>query len=345
MKKYNYKIDRKKEKAKGITLVALVITVVIMLILAGVAIAAVVDGDGLFSKTRDSAQAYENAAQKEADDLQKWMNEIDNYLDGVSNNSKEEVVIVNSPKMTNGMIPVKYDETKASWVKADESNLNNDWYDYSSNKKQWANMVTVKENGIKSRDYYLNTATIGDIIEMDDILTFFVWIPRYAYSITDGYKEIMDGTTEETTAKIDIKFLVGETNKDLEGVEYPTDYDATKLNAGDVTPMIVHPAFKLGDKELTGIWVAKFEASGVNDLTKTDINVAENWTNYVGNRSATSSTPVAVTDNTVLTIKPSVPSWRDITIGDAQTQSMKLTNSTNYGWTTNTVDGHLIKNT
>lgn len=122
--------------------------------------------------------------------------------------------------MTNGMIPVKYDETKASWVKADESNLNNDWYDYSSNKKQWANMVTVKENGIKSRDYYLNTATIGDSIEMDDILTFFVWIPRYAYSITDGYKEIMDGTTEETTAKIDIKFLVGSTNKDINGKEY-----------------------------------------------------------------------------------------------------------------------------
>lgn len=120
-----------------------------------------------------------------------------------------------------------------------------------------------------------------------------------------------------------------------------TDYDATKLNAGDVTPMIVHPAFKLGDKELTGIWVAKFEASGVNDLSKTDTTVVENWTNYVGNRSATSSTPVAVTDNTVLTIKPSVPSWRDITIGDAQTQSMKLTNSTSYGWTTNTVDSSL----
>ena len=55
----------KKEKLrngkKGITLVALVITVVIMLILAGVAIAAVVDDEGLFSKTREATEIYENA--------------------------------------------------------------------------------------------------------------------------------------------------------------------------------------------------------------------------------------------------------------------------------------------
>lgn len=40
----------KKNKDTGITLIILIITVVIMLILAGVAISAVVDGDGLFSK-------------------------------------------------------------------------------------------------------------------------------------------------------------------------------------------------------------------------------------------------------------------------------------------------------
>ena len=80
MKKYNYKIDRKKEKEKGITLVALVITVVVMLILAGVAIAAVVDGDGLFSKTRQAAETYENATRNEGDTIQSMINQIDEYL-------------------------------------------------------------------------------------------------------------------------------------------------------------------------------------------------------------------------------------------------------------------------
>ena len=55
------KYKKQIRKQKGITLVALVITVVVMSILAGVAISAVVDGDGLFSKARESAEIYENA--------------------------------------------------------------------------------------------------------------------------------------------------------------------------------------------------------------------------------------------------------------------------------------------
>ena len=80
MKKQNLKIDKKQEKQAGITLVALVITVVVMLILAGVAIAAVVDGDGLFSKTRQAAETYENAADKEGDMLKNLMEQVDHYI-------------------------------------------------------------------------------------------------------------------------------------------------------------------------------------------------------------------------------------------------------------------------
>lgn len=66
---------------KGITLVALVITVVVMLILAGVAIAAVVDGNGLFSRTRDAANRYEISADEENQLLQQLMNYVDNQLE------------------------------------------------------------------------------------------------------------------------------------------------------------------------------------------------------------------------------------------------------------------------
>ena len=72
---------RLKEK-RGITLIVLIITVVVMLILAGVAIAAVIDGEGLFSKTRQGAGAYGNAAQEEADRIQGLMNQIDQALEG-----------------------------------------------------------------------------------------------------------------------------------------------------------------------------------------------------------------------------------------------------------------------
>ncbi len=84
------------KKEKGITLVALVITVVIMLILAAVAIGSVT-GDGLFNRTRQAAEAYENASKKESDQIQTLMNEIDEYLTGNTDNEgvdPEEVAVV-----------------------------------------------------------------------------------------------------------------------------------------------------------------------------------------------------------------------------------------------------------
>ena len=55
----------KRVKEKGITLIALVVTIVIMLILAGVTIAAVTGDNGLFSKAKKAAVDYEKEALKE----------------------------------------------------------------------------------------------------------------------------------------------------------------------------------------------------------------------------------------------------------------------------------------
>ncbi len=91
-------MSKKKKKQvkreKGITLVALIITVVVMLILAGVAISAVVDGDGLFSKTRQAAEAYENAVDKESYMLENLMGQIDHYIKEEEETPIEETIEV-----------------------------------------------------------------------------------------------------------------------------------------------------------------------------------------------------------------------------------------------------------
>ena len=97
MQKYNMKGIMKQEGQAGITLVALVITVVVMLILAGVAIAAVVDGDGLFSKTRQAAETYENATKEEGEKIQSLINEIDKYLEGNIEEGEETTQDTNPP--------------------------------------------------------------------------------------------------------------------------------------------------------------------------------------------------------------------------------------------------------
>ena len=49
-----------KKKSKGITLVALVVTIVVLLILAGISISALTN-TGIFQKAKDAKQASENA--------------------------------------------------------------------------------------------------------------------------------------------------------------------------------------------------------------------------------------------------------------------------------------------
>ena len=66
---------------KGITLVALVITVIMMLILAGVAISAVTDNGGLFDKVTTATGEYEKAMRDEAELYNTILNGIDEYFE------------------------------------------------------------------------------------------------------------------------------------------------------------------------------------------------------------------------------------------------------------------------
>ena len=74
------KLKSNVEGKKGITLIALVITVIIMLILAGVTISAVVGGNGLFDRIREATERYELSYKNESNQIQELLNEIDGYL-------------------------------------------------------------------------------------------------------------------------------------------------------------------------------------------------------------------------------------------------------------------------
>src|SRR5574344_529843 len=67
---------------RGITLIALIITVIVMLILAGVSISVLTGGGGLFEKTTSAAEEYNQSGKNEADTMQSWMNQLDGYLSG-----------------------------------------------------------------------------------------------------------------------------------------------------------------------------------------------------------------------------------------------------------------------
>ena len=126
----------------------------------------------------------------------------------------------NAPMLDDGMIALTYNGS--NWVKADRTNLNNSWYNYDD--LMWANAVTVSES---TRSTY-KSAAVGTVVNIDDIETMWVWIPRYSYSIgsedgTNYYGK--QGTFLNTTptqalpGEIDVKF-VSENVKDRGSAKY-----------------------------------------------------------------------------------------------------------------------------
>ena len=146
---------------------------------------------------------------------------------------------VSRPNLTENMIPVTYDETTNTWKKADK---NSHWYNYQ--EKKWANAVLVKElketDSSKSRDEYISAPAGTPILEQD-ILAYFVWIPRFRYQLFES----------DTETPINIVF---------------ENISTTKSTGTSKDQWLTHPAFTYNNQELSGIWVGKYETSIDNNI-------------------------------------------------------------------------------
>lgn len=69
------------KQQKGITLIALVITIVVLIILAGVAISLTLTDNGIFNRAKQGRDMYSNAAGKESDEI----NQIDTLVNDLVN--------------------------------------------------------------------------------------------------------------------------------------------------------------------------------------------------------------------------------------------------------------------
>ena len=215
----------------------------------------------------------------------------------------EDPTGANRPVLAEGMIPITYDGSK--WVKADEYGTYNNWYDYGNQK--WANAVMVTST---KRETYMN-ADVGITIPENDILAYYVWIPRYKYKLFNA--TYASGTTEQL---IDVVFENGTSTTGTVTCTYASNGAETCQNKANGN-WYTHPAFTMinasGNKtEYKGIWVGKFETTG---------------------------------DTTTPTIKPGISSIRNITVG-LMYNTGKLFRSTNYLTTTgaNESDSHITKN-
>ena len=177
----------------------------------------------------------------------------------------------NKPVLAEGMIPIAYDGT--NWVKADTNNTDNNWYNYKN--KMWANAVMVKSD---KRDTYMS-AINGTVIPEDDILAYYVWIPRYKYKLfnvdfnfdVDAYNHNI--CTANCPQVIDVVFEKGTSTTGTVTCTHDTNGNETCTNKEN-SNWYTHPAFTFGDTELEGIWVGKFETTGTGDSPTIKPNIS-----------------------------------------------------------------------
>ena len=315
----------------GITLVALVVTIVVLILLAGVSINLVIGNNGIMQKALKAKKDMEQAAKEE----QEILSALEEKLDSLN--------AANAPVLLTGMTPIKFTmPTEDQMGETIETTADDaGWYSYgiTSETKKWANAKT--QDG-----------------------SMWVWIPRFAYRV-DNDKKV-----------IDVVFLQGTTDNYFDengNLQTAKRQKSVGETIDTTTGYTVHPAFtdessiKFAnggwDKELTGIWVAKFDAgyaSGNNTATvkasSTSYSQSKVWTYRTerGTEDDNSEDARNWLDGIYGTTKTSIkyPTFQGVTYAmnyinhnDAFNIAKVLNGSENiYGLSTSDSDSHLMKN-
>ena len=297
----------KRSKQKGITLIALVITIIVLLILAAVSIATLTGQNGILSRADEAAEetgrktaeekvavevlgSYGKDGNIDYDLLNKNLQNVEGLTSGLLIDKLPATVVVDGYDVTineDGSVTVgdsnpgggetgktdgSYDTEEGVNTPKLKDNMklviydNGNWVEDTTKKAyKYEAQAGATENGGTSE--WANAELEGN---------YYVWIPRYAYKIDKNTSY----TTQDggTSYKIDVKFLIGTTNKyyDESGNEkeakIATNADEI-INSTDT--YYVHPAFTFGTQNLEGLWIGKYESS---DAGNEEIAIVPNTT-------------------------------------------------------------------
>lgn len=191
-----------------------------------------------------------------------YINSVDNY-----DHSGSNPPVYKDLKL----IPVSYkkiSDTEGYWYKADNTNQTDLWYSYENGI--WANAVKLSD---ASYNKYKNSS-IGTEIELGDIISFYVWIPRFKYYVINStnytnYERMTNVIFEkENSSTGTIKCLDKISNLEDKHVYSEICSDEYYNHIYDNLSTYTHPAFK--DKN--GFWVEKF-LMGENEKGLPNVNM------------------------------------------------------------------------
>ncbi|MCI9087172.1 MAG: type II secretion system protein [Clostridia bacterium] len=251
--------NKSMKEQSGITLVALVVTIVVLLILAGITIMYTMGENSIFKKAQEAKNKTEEAIKNE----QEYMSQIDNmlneYING--NTTKEETVadIVNKVQTITKIVK---DENGNKVViprgfKIVPDTENNDIdYTYSSDKKPCVQDGIVIEDEEGNQFVWI---PVGEIKNKDNTTTT-ITLGRYTFDTTNGIPKL-EQNADNYTEIVNIK---------LENYSY----DIQELVNGDTNTAAKNLGnFVTKTKINNGFYLARYEASkGIDKKVKSQAN-------------------------------------------------------------------------
>ena len=243
-------------------------TIVVLLILASVTISTIFSDNGIIKKAQEAANKTKEAVEQEQDELNQLYNDLASIMNNTTGGSTEE------PE------PEPEPELPSDGSFSEDKGVNTPNLGEGMTAIKWNGSSWVETTGSDSDWYDYSAKKWANAKTADG--SMWVWIPRYAYSIPSA------GYHKSTATEISIEFMKGTRNETTSG---RTSFN----NASGQGNWNIHPAFNYG-QPVSGLWVAKFEASNSNGKIK---------------------------------VQPGVQSWRSITVDSI------YTNCLNYNKTLN----------
>ncbi|MDR2064001.1 MAG: hypothetical protein LBQ02_04450, partial [Candidatus Nomurabacteria bacterium] len=252
---------------------------------AGVVDVTVTSIDGSASVNNGTNDNFEYQVAVDPTIMSGWVksyDDVNNYYDSAQDYYYFEI------EFDVNMLPIVHRETGGAFPAY--------WCDYVA--QRWCNAVTLVSHKNPSangqtfntydadgtrhtdgtgtytpRDWYILHAPVGTEVSEDDILGYWVYIPRFAYQVnrlsaTDPAVCAGGSTTSGTCSDsgyyqgtFDIVFQKRGTSYCSPSVK-PTAGSTTKCTPTASGHWATHPAFTIGSTELAGLWVGKFETTG-----------------------------------------------------------------------------------
>ena len=167
-------------KEKGITLIALVVTIVVLLILAGVSINALFGDSGIIEKAKDAQNRMNNAQESDLNalnDVDKWINNQVNGATGGGTTGGDDNPTTTTPKISTLVGKIVDKNTKTEDAYGNKITIPKGFKILEHNPTSSTGAVTYNYTNSEETGEHIPAVQDGIVIENGTDGNQFVWVP------------------------------------------------------------------------------------------------------------------------------------------------------------------------